>query len=162
MKGLDILKIIFLIVAIVMTYKNVYERFYTSKTTTTHTTEHISEIGIPIYLSIVFTPSFNTSILKSHGYKDVLHFFMGMIEDPQNPDDLLYDGLHFGGHNSTVTSRSIYEYLVLFLHIFLDLIHKSWNHPSISDIVKKISVIYCSKSTCHGQELGRIYGDIFS
>ena len=33
----------------------------------------------------------------------------------------------------------LYEYLVLFLHIFLDLIHKSWNHPSISDIVKKIS-----------------------
>ena len=29
MKGLDILKIIFLIVAIVMTYKNVYERFFT-------------------------------------------------------------------------------------------------------------------------------------
>ena len=112
MKGLDILKALFMIVAIVMTYQNVYERFYTSKTTTTHTTEHISEIGIPIYLSIVFTPSFNTSILQSHGYKDAFHFFMGMLEDPQNPDDVSYDdGLYFGGFNSTVSGRSIYEYL---------------------------------------------------
>ena len=112
MKALDILKILFMIVAIVLTYKNVYERFYTSKTTTTQTTEHISEIGIPIYLSIVFTPSFNTSILQSHGYKDAFHFFMGMLEDPQNPDNVSYDdGLYFGGLNSTVSGRSIYEYL---------------------------------------------------
>ena len=110
MKGLDILKIIFLIVAIVMTYKNVYERFFTSKTTTTHTTEHTSEIGIPIYLSIVFTPSFNSSILQSHGYKDAFHFFMGVLEDPQNSDDISYDGLYFGGYNSTVNGRSIYGY----------------------------------------------------
>ena len=110
MKGLDILKIIFLIVAIVMTYKNVYERFFTSKTATTHTTEHTSEIGIPIHLSIVFTPSFNTSILQSHGYKDAFHFFMGVFEDPQNPDDDSYDGLYFGGYNSTVNGRSIYVY----------------------------------------------------
>ena len=161
MKRLDIIKILFMIVAIVFTYKNVYERFFTSKTTTTHTTEHTSEIGIPIYLSILFTPSFNTSILQSHGYKDALHFFMGILEDPQNSDDNLYDGLQFGGYNSTVTGRLIYGWMfITFLHIFLDLIHKSWNHPSISDIVKKISVTYCSKSTCHGQELGRIYGDI--
>ena len=111
MKRLDILTILFLIVAIIMTYKNVYERFFTSKTTTTHTTEHTSEIGIPIYLSIVFTPSFNTSILQSHGYKDAFHFFMGVFEDPQNPDDDSYDGLYFGGFNSTVSGRSIYECL---------------------------------------------------
>ena len=110
MKGLDILKALFMIVAIVMTYNNVYERFYTSKTTTTHTTEHISEIGIPIYLSILFTPSFNTSILQSHGYKDAFHFFNGLLEDQQNSDDILYDGLYFGGYNSTVTGRSIYGY----------------------------------------------------
>ena len=107
MKVLDILKILFMIVAIVLTYNNVYERFYTSKTTTTHSTEHILEIGIPIYLSIVFTPSFNTSILQSHGYKDAFHFFMGMLEDPKNPDEVLYNGLYFGGFNSTVSGRSI-------------------------------------------------------
>ena len=110
MKVLDILQILFMIMAIMMTYKNVYERFYTSKTTTTHTTEHTSEIGIPIYLSIVFTPSFNTSILQSHGYKDAFHFFMGVLEDPQN-SDISYDGLYFGGFNSTVSGRSIYECL---------------------------------------------------
>ena len=107
MKALDILKILFMIVAIVLTYKNVYERFYTSKTTTTHTTEHISEIGIPIYLSIVFIPSFDISILQSYGYQTVFHFFMGMLDDPQKYDD----GLYFGGLNSTVSGRSIYEYL---------------------------------------------------
>ena len=105
MKVLDILQILFMIMAIMMTYKNVYERFYTSKTTTTHTTEHISEIGIPNHLSIVFTPSFNTSILKLYGYQTAFHFFNGLLKDPQKADD----GLFFGGHNSTVTSRQFLD-----------------------------------------------------
>ena len=98
-----------MIMAIMMTYKNVYERFYTSKTTTTHTTEHISEIGIPIHLSIVFTPSFNTSILKLYGYQTAFHFFNGLLKDPQKADD----GLFFGGHNSTVTSRQFLDIISL-------------------------------------------------
>ena len=67
-------------------------------------TRDLSEIGVPIYLSIVFKPTFNGTVLNAQGYEAIYYFFVGNIHTMgEGVTEKMKNGLHFGGYNSSVT-----------------------------------------------------------
>ena len=64
-------------------------------------TRDLTEVDIPIFLSLVFLPGYDSEVFIHQGYPSVFHFFNG-IWNTQDPSDIQKNGLNFGGFNSTV------------------------------------------------------------
>ena len=62
----------------------------------------VEDIGIPMYLTVALVGGLNASVLDSHGYNSLYHFFMGFVGSPIS----YKDGCKWtGSKNSTIKGR---------------------------------------------------------